>query len=394
MRLIEIGTGYTSIPAKVGAATEIVVEELTKSFLNEGIEAIIFDIKDTNRSETNLPIVDVYMPQFFSNEDTKLGILHKIKRVFYSSSLAWRLYKYLKYKDEKTVLHFHNQYNLYFFLKLTRINKRKNITIAYTIHSYIWQGQWNDIKSIVKKRYFQEVYCCKYADKIFVLNEDTEKHLVNQFNIDKNKIYQIPNGVNIDTYYPMIHSQKEKLKIQWKLKNKRLFFQAGSICERKNQLTAIKLLLPLLKQYKDVCYYYAGGIISHEYKALIDDYVFKNGLNDQVLYLGELQPGEQLNELYNLSTAFIFPSTLEGFSLVILEAMSAGTPILVDKNSGLKIPENCTGCICFDNEQDFLEKTKKLFDYDFYEIQSISVRNCIEEIYSWDKISKIYYSKF
>ena len=33
MKIYEIGTGYTSIPAKMGAATEIVVEELTKSFI-------------------------------------------------------------------------------------------------------------------------------------------------------------------------------------------------------------------------------------------------------------------------------------------------------------------------------------------------------------------------
>ena len=31
MKIIEVGTGYTSIPANMGAATEIVVEELVKS---------------------------------------------------------------------------------------------------------------------------------------------------------------------------------------------------------------------------------------------------------------------------------------------------------------------------------------------------------------------------
>ena len=35
MKIIEVGTGYTSIPAKMGAATEIVVEEISKVFEKE-----------------------------------------------------------------------------------------------------------------------------------------------------------------------------------------------------------------------------------------------------------------------------------------------------------------------------------------------------------------------
>ena len=31
MKIFEIGTGYTSVPARMGAATEIVVAELTTS---------------------------------------------------------------------------------------------------------------------------------------------------------------------------------------------------------------------------------------------------------------------------------------------------------------------------------------------------------------------------
>jgi len=36
MRIFEIGTGYTSIPADKGAATEIVVDNLSHSLINLG----------------------------------------------------------------------------------------------------------------------------------------------------------------------------------------------------------------------------------------------------------------------------------------------------------------------------------------------------------------------
>ena len=40
MKIYEIGTGYTPIPARISAATEIVVEELTKAFLKQNIPVL------------------------------------------------------------------------------------------------------------------------------------------------------------------------------------------------------------------------------------------------------------------------------------------------------------------------------------------------------------------
>ena len=75
------------------------------------------DIKDKNRMPTRLPITEAYMPQFFSSTDTKLGIVHKLKRVLYSISLTGKLHSLIRQNcRERIMLHFHNQYNLFFFL--------------------------------------------------------------------------------------------------------------------------------------------------------------------------------------------------------------------------------------------------------------------------------------
>ena len=159
MKIYEIGTGYTPIPAQMGAATEIVVEELTRSFINIGQNVTIIDIKAQNRAKTDLPILEVSVPKMFTKTDVSLGIMHKLKRVVYSLSLANTLKKIIKKSDEKAVLHFHNQYNLYFFLKLVPKKLRDKVTVAYTVHSYIWGTQWDEIKETVNKRYFQEIFC-------------------------------------------------------------------------------------------------------------------------------------------------------------------------------------------------------------------------------------------
>ena len=113
MKIYEIGTGYTSIPAKMGAATEIVVEELTKAFMSIGQEVTLVDIADSNRLPNKLPIVEVQMPKLFSNTDVQLGIMHKLKRVVYSIALARKLNQIIKKSNETVLIHFHNQYNMY-----------------------------------------------------------------------------------------------------------------------------------------------------------------------------------------------------------------------------------------------------------------------------------------
>lgn len=119
MRIFEIGTGYTSIPADKGAATAIVVDNLSRSLINLGHDVTVVDIEDPNRLPTDLPILEVPMPKGFGVTDEALGIKHKLKRVVYSLKLSGVLKGILREvpDGERAVLHFHNQYNAFFSLK-------------------------------------------------------------------------------------------------------------------------------------------------------------------------------------------------------------------------------------------------------------------------------------
>ena len=388
MKVFEIGTGYTPIPATMGAATEIVVEELTKSMLKEGVDVSIIDIKSKNRLQNSLPIIEVPVPERFTGTDVQLGLMHKLKRVVYSIDLAFKLKKILKQEKDKVILHFHNQYNMFFFLKLTSRNQRKKCFLAYTNHSYIWHGKWEEIEETINKRYFQEVYSMKNADMIYVLNEHTIDTLVKYIGIDKERITLIDNGVNTEIYKPLPTNEMESFWKEKGLKGKRVFLQIGSVCDRKNQLGAIQLLLPLLKEDIDSFFVYAGGIISEEYQEQIKKFANKMGISEQVVYMGELKPGKDLNKYYNLADAMVFPSKSEGFSLVIIEAMSAGVPVIINESLQFKLSNEC---LQFSNEMDFLETIKEnILDEKRQKELSIKVRETVVKNYSWDKVAKDY----
>ena len=381
MKIYEIGTGYTPIPAQMGAATEIVVEELTRSFLHNGEDVSIVDIKAEKRAQTDLPIIEVGVPGVFTKTDVSLGIMHKIKRVVYSVSLANKLKKLIKNTDEKIVLHFHNQYNMFFFLKLVPKKLRKKVTMAYTVHSYIWGTDWDDIKDTVEKRYFQEIFCIKNADVVFVLNDITTDHLVNHLGVEKSKIKKIINGVNTKTYSPVELNVSQQLKKKNNLENKRVVFQVGSVCERKNQFGTVQMLCDYLKENRDVVFIYAGGVIDQEYQEKIIAFAKENGIENQIRYLGELSPGKELSKYYALSDCSVFTSQLESFGLVVIEAIASGNTVIVadklmfDLSSGFEI---------YNTKQEFVEKVDAVLSG---EIANNGRQEVIDK-YDWDVVAR------
>ena len=308
MKIYEIGTGYTPIPAKVAAATESVVEELTKAFMQKKIDVEVIDISANDRVPNSLPITEVKVPSIFTKSDISLGIIHKVKRVVYSVALALKLKKILKQTNQKTVLHFHNQYNIYFFLKLVKKELRDKAIIAYTNHNGFWSLPFEEAKSTLQSRYFQEIEGMKNADLIFVLNPKMKNNIVENLGIDENKVIRINNGVNTDIYAPLTAEQIYKIKEKLNLKNKRIILQVGSVNENKGQGRAVKMIAPLLRENSDTVFAFAGDIVSQEYYQEVLRTAKEEKVENQVVYLGTFSPGEEMNGLYNIADTAIFVS--------------------------------------------------------------------------------------
>lgn len=392
MKIYEIGTGYTPIPAQMGAATEIVVEELTRAFLNQGVSVEIIDIAAANRVQTDLPIREVRVPKCFSGTDVQLGIMHKLKRVVYSVALAGELKKILKKTEDKVVLHFHNQYNLFFFLKLTSPKLRKRCVIAYTNHSGIWRLPWEEIESTIKKRYFQEAECMRRADIVFLLNQQTKENVINHLHVSEERLVVVHNGVNTDVYHPLSETEKEEARKKWGLKGCRVILQVGSVYENKGQLRSLEYLLPVLQENDDLIFAYAGGVVDETYQQQIQYFAEKNAVEKQVRYLGILSPGKELNALYNTALATILPSRYESFGLVVIESFAAGIPVLVDADGLVQLGK---GSIEYDHgdvakaiENVVLKKSE-----DYIQLRTDARENAVCK-YSWDKIASDYSGVF
>lgn len=392
MKIIEIGTGYTPIPAQVAAATESIVEELTRSYIKMNQPVEILDISAQKRAEHNLPITEVKVPSFFTRSDVSLGIVHKLKRVIYSVALSFKLKKLLKNEKDELVLHFHNQYNLFFFTKLVSKKLRSKAIIAYTNHNPYWFMSWDEVKDILHKRYFQEIFAMQNSDVIFALNENTRNNIINNIKISPKKVILINNGVNTDVYFPLSQEKREEVKKAHNLNGKKIILQVGSVYDNKGQARSVQMFAPFLKAHKDLFYVFVGGIVSKEYFEEVKQTALNLGVDDKVIYLGSFAPGEEMNRIYNIADITFINSFREGFPLVCPESLSAGIPVFI---SSEKFGDYGKGCVICNKEN----ISGQISDYLIHKDEKYvnlckNARETAVNCYGWDSIAMSYLKDF
>lgn len=126
----------------------------------------------------------------------------------------------------------------------------------------------------------------------------------------------------IQSFMPFVHKPQVQLQ---EGKQKRLVC-IGQVNERKNQLDLLKLKARLPK---DLPLVFIGGW-DHEYKALCDQFIDDNQL-ENVQFLGyQANPWEQVTQ----QDICVFPSKMETFGLVYIEATLLGLPVVLTDNPG------------------------------------------------------------
>jgi glycosyltransferase involved in cell wall biosynthesis len=385
MRIFEIGTGYTEIPPKIGAATEVVVENLYKAFSTvPNVESNLVDIAFDKQNKHAPSVYKLYVPASLKGINDK-GYIHLLRRISYSIKLAFFLKKLAKNISEDTVFHFHNQFNFFFFYNLIKMGvatKNPKVKLAYTIHSPSWSEDVAPPKNLKL-----EVFAIKNSDYVISLTNNIKNNILSQLGSDNkltDRINVIPNGVNIEVYKPI-----EAVK-------QRQIVNIGSVCPRKNQLQAIKILQDFLIK-NNFTFVFAGKIIDTEYYNEILSYISTNSLTDNVKYLGEVEPGHALNTLYNSSLAYFSVSKSEAFSLVVLESLAAGLPVVLSDsfNNSLSDIKELPDCIRISSTDLIVNEVDNVIRQNLDNNRlSDQARKFVTKEYSWHSIVMKHLSAF
>ena len=223
--------------------------------------------------------------------------------------------RYLRKFDSQTLVIFsETSYKHHFLLALFNklITKAKTTTI---IHHFTFIGQ-EGIACNIRKWLI-----CKYAsmmDSIIVPSPYTVDVAGNL--LPHNRIF----------YVPLPFEKKYKASKDYNVGN---LLYVGTVEERKG-LTYLIEAIARLKNKNSIKLNIVGKIANDDYFNKLNKLINDLGLVNNVFFMGRVSD-EKLYECYQNAEIFTFPSLLEGYGIVLVEAFNNGLPVICFDNTAM-----------------------------------------------------------
>jgi glycosyltransferase involved in cell wall biosynthesis len=199
--------------------------------------------------------------------------------------------------------------------------KRKGMKIILTVHDL--NVLYDDTKSPARKaKYLRDIAGkIKRADHIVAISKFTLNDVMTHLDTGNKPCSVIYNGCNIE---PIDNPARPEAAPAT-----RFLFTIGTIVEKKNFH-----VLPCLLADNDLSLVIAGITQSEAYKNRIMHEARSLGVADRLVFTGPVSESDKQWYLQHC-TAFLFPSTAEGFGLPVIEAMHFGKPALLSTATSL-----------------------------------------------------------
>ncbi len=296
----------------LGNYSRYVVEILAKYFPENEYHLFAPKRKDNVRLQTlrQLPNVFFHYPK---------GLLHR----WFSS--IWRVWNVRADVQELAPSLFHGLSGEIPFGIKSADNK-----IVVTIHDLIFLRYPGYYKPWDRWIYTQKFrYACHKADKIIAISECTKRDIIRYFGIDSQKIEVVYQGCHPNFSDAVSADKRKEVQARYRLPERFLLY-VGTIEPRKN----LKLIVQAMKYLPADVKLVAVGKCT-PYQAEVEALMAQHNLQKRIQLLNNV-PFDDLPALYAMADIFVYPSYFEGFGIPIIEALSAGTPVIAATGSCLE----------------------------------------------------------
>lgn len=224
------------------------------------------------------------------------------------------------------------------------------------------------------------------AKRIVTVSSFSKEDIHNTYHIGNDKIDVVYNGINT-LYRPTSAEEKEITKVNYS-KGKEYFLFIGSLHPRKN-------IVGLLKAFDA----FRQSVTSDVKLMIVGGSMFKTGeieqtysrmqYKEEVIFTGRVS-SEALQQILGAALALTFVPFFEGFGIPVIEAMSAGVPVISSNTTSL--PEVGGQAVLYVDPYDvgqLKDAMVKISQDKEYRQSLIEAGFQQKEKFSWDKTARL-----
>ena len=204
--------------------------------------------------------------------------------------------------------------------------------VRHTPHVVHFQGPWADEAAVegapwwkthLQRRQEKAVY--HSADRIITLSHAFADLVVQRYGVRADRVRVVPGAIDSRTADPGFSRREARERLGWPT-DRPILLSVRRLVRRVGVDRLVAAVAKIASRHPDLLVLIGGtGPLQQELAAMIE----RRGLSAQVRLLGFVADGD-LSTAYAAADYSIVPTqALEGFGLVTLESMAAGTPAIV-----------------------------------------------------------------
>ena len=305
---------------------------------------------------------------------------------------VWMFFSFFLFrKKDFQIVHLHGFSLKSFFLSLLSRIFNKKVIIKMT-------SVGHDDPISMKRRGFLLNYFFSKADAYVGMSPQFEG-LYRTSKLPSNRLKKIPNGVETNTFHPIIAGEKGMLRDQMGLpRTMKLILFVGHFSREK----CPDILLDAWKRYVAEAFSDTGIIFVGSTNP--DHYEVNANLVENIKELAEpyfnkriffIESTQRVEKYYQAADIFVLPSLREGMPNALLEAMSCGLPAIVSRLEGVTdwvVSDKIDGLLVEPGNGDDLGKAIKriLSDYALAKSLGREARRTVIERFSMNRVAGEY----
>jgi glycosyltransferase involved in cell wall biosynthesis len=224
-----------------------------------------------------------------------------------------------------------------------------------------------------------------WADRVITVSHSLKKEVMWMYEVPEWKISVMFNGVNLHQFDGWIDPKTVRDRYRIGPMDPMILF-VGRMVYQKGPDILVEAIPSVLGYYPQAKFVFVGD---GEMRPHVQWRVEQMGLAHAVRFLG-FKSGWELSDLFKACDAVCVPSRNEPFGIVVLEAWSAGKPVIATVNGGPRelIWHEVTGLTITPWPDSVAWGVGTLFtNFDWARWMGSNGRNAVEKAYTWDAVA-------